>query len=574
MGKLTPYDSMAAERTAPQGLPKQRRLLYQLLLIMLSIALLPLIITGLNLMKINKEFLEDELLLLHTQLANDTAEKVAIRFENVVNELKIVAESQGLASSLDIFQRRRLLLFYLERYPSILSLSVLNKNGQEDVQAYRTLIKTNKANPLNEDHDIGVKHAIKGESYIGDTYIAQDIPDPLLAVYLPIKNEAGQIINVLKADISLKEISISVERVDIRKDGFGYLVNRKGQLISHRNKEKVKLQENMSDVEIVGKYLAIGKTGGAVPFRDKDGREMLGAYASVRNLGWGVIVQEPKSDAYLSVKLMTRTTTMWGILTIIIVSIMAVVFSNRISIPIQRLVESTLSIAKGNFKEKINITSKNEIGQLAHTFNYMAEKLDEYSQDMRELFVSTIKSLAAAIDTKDPYTHGHSERVASIAAIIARELDLPPQEVERVYIAALLHDVGKIGIDDHLLKKGTGITEEEYNNIIKQHPILGASIMAPIKQLQKIIPGAKYHHERYDGKGYPEGLAGKDIPLVARIIALADTYDAMTSERPYQKAMNQLSVIGKIKEWSGSRFDPDIVTAFISAIEKERRSNA
>ncbi|MBI3353623.1 MAG: HD-GYP domain-containing protein, partial [Nitrospirae bacterium] len=192
----------------------------------------------------------------------------------------------------------------------------------------------------------------------------------------------------------------------------------------------------------------------------------------------------------------------------------------------------------------------------------------------RELFVSTIKSLAAAIDTKDPYTHGHSERVASIAAIIARELDLPPQEVERVYIAALLHDVGKIGIDDHLLKKGTGITEEEYNNIIKQHPILGASIMAPIKQLQKTIPGAKYHHERYDGKGYPEGLAGKDIPLVARIIALADTYDAMTSERPYQKAMNQLSVIGKIKEWSGSRFDPDIVTAFISAIEKERRSNA
>lgn len=114
------------------------------------------------------------------------------------------------------------------------------------------------------------------------------------------------------------------------------------------------------------------------------------------------------------------------------------------------------------------------------------------------------------------------------------------------------------------------ITEEQYNNIIKQHPQLGASIMAPIKQLKKIIPGAKYHHERFDGKGYPDGLSGKDIPLVARIIALADTYDAMTSERPYQKAMGQKSVIEKIKEWSGTRFDPEIVMGFISAIEKEK----
>ena len=138
-----------------------------------------------------------------------------------------------------------------------------------------------------------------------------------------------------------------------------------------------------------------------------------------------------------------------------------------------------------------------------------------------------------------------------------------------INIAALLHDVGKIGIEDHLLR-GAMITEDQYNNIIKQHPQLGASIMAPIKQLKKIIPGAKYHHERFDGKGYPDGLSGKDIPLVARIIALADTYDAMTSDRPYQKAMNQKSVIEKIKEWSGSRFDPEIVKAFVSASEKEK----
>lgn len=568
-GKLTTIEGRLSEKGGPHPLPKQKRLIYLLLAVMLSMAVVPLVVTGLNLMKINKEFLENELLLLHTQLANDTAEKVAIRFENIVNELKIIAESQGLGSSLDIFQRRRLLIFYLERYSNILNIAVINKGGREDVQAYRTIIKTSDKASINEERDIGVKRALQGELFIGDNHVSSDLPEPFLTIYLPIKNDIGQIANILKADISLKDISVPVDMVSIRKDGFAYLVNRKGGLITHRDKQRVKSQENMSDVEIVGKYLAVGKTGGAIPFKDKDGKEMLGAYATVKNLGWGVIVQEPKADAYLSVRTMTKTTTIWGILTIILASIIAVFFSNKISVPIQKLAESSLSIAKGNFKERINISSKNEIGQLAATFNYMAEKLDEYSQDMRDLFVSTIKSLTAAIDAKDPYTHGHSERVAAIATMIAKEIGLSPQEVEMINIAALLHDVGKIGIEDHLLK-GAMITEEQYNNIIKQHPQLGASIMAPIKQLKKIIPGAKYHHERFDGKGYPDGLSGKDIPLVARIIALADTYDAMTSERPYQKAMGQKSVIEKIKEWSGTRFDPEIVMGFISAIEKEK----
>jgi len=568
-GNPATVEGRPLEKGSPHPLPKQKKLIYMLLTVMLSIAVIPLVVTGLNLMKINKEFLENELLLLHTQLANDTAEKVAIRFENIVNELKIIAELQGLSSPLDVFQRRRLLIFYLERYHNILNLAVLNKSSKEDVQAYRTIIKHSDKSIINEDRDIGVKRALQGELFISDTHVSPDLSEPFLTIYLPIKNDIGQIANILKADIGLKDIAVPVDMVNIRKDGFAYLVNRKGGLITHRDKQRVRALENMSDIEIVGKYLAVGKTGGAIPFKDKDGKEMLGAYSTVKNLGWGVIVQEPKADAYLSVRTMTKTTTLWGILTIIIASTIAVFFSNRISIPIQKLADSSLSIAKGNFKERINISAKNEIGQLAATFNYMAEKLDEYSQDMRDLFVSTIKSLAAAIDAKDPYTHGHSERVASIATMIAKEMAISAQEVEMINIAALLHDVGKIGIEDHLLR-GAMITEDQYNNIIKQHPQLGASIMAPIKQLKKIIPGAKYHHERFDGKGYPDGLSGKDIPLVARIIALADTYDAMTSDRPYQKAMNQKSVIEKIKEWSGSRFDPEIVKAFVSASEKEK----
>ena len=176
-----------------------------------------------------------------------------------------------------------------------------------------------------------------------------------------------------------------------------------------------------------------------MPFKDKDGREMLGAYASVRNLGWGVIVQEPKSDAYLSVKLMTRITTMWGILTISgCINDGSCLFKQDKEHADTEIEWNQPSLLQREIsRKKINITTKNEIGQLAHTFNYMAERLDEVWSGQRELFVSTIKSLAAAMIQRTHTTDGHSERVASISTMIAKELGLPPQEVERCICAAL-----------------------------------------------------------------------------------------------------------------------------------------
>jgi putative nucleotidyltransferase with HDIG domain len=188
---------------------------------------------------------------------------------------------------------------------------------------------------------------------------------------------------------------------------------------------------------------------------------------------------------------------------------------------------------------------------------------------MKEMFLSTVKSLAAAIDAKDPYTRGHSERVTQYSLAIAEEMKLTPREKEKINIAALLHDVGKIGIDTQILRKPGKLSAEEYA-LIKQHPVMGANIMAPIKQLREIAPLMRHHHEFYDGTGFPDQIKADAIPLGARILCLADTFDAMTSDRPYQKSMDAGYVVERITAWSGTRFDPKVVNAFLNCVQSGR----
>jgi HD-GYP domain-containing protein (c-di-GMP phosphodiesterase class II) len=291
---------------------------------------------------------------------------------------------------------------------------------------------------------------------------------------------------------------------------------------------------------------------------------MLGAYDLVPGVSWGVVIEELRDEAYGSLTALRRQTVIWIGLGLVLAIGIGISFAQGISRPIRAFADRALAISRGDFKGTIAARSHNEIGQLADTFNHMTRQLDSYDKNMRELFLSTIKSLAAAIDAKDPYTRGHSERVALFSVAIARELGLDEKSVERVQIAGLLHDVGKIGIADVVLRKPERLTEAEYA-IIKGHPALGASIMGPIRQLKDIIPGMRHHHEALDGTGYPDGLAGGEIPLMARVIAVADTFDAMTSDRLYQKAKDDDFVIQTLLRLSGSRYDPKVVQAFIKA---------
>ncbi|HWP40223.1 MAG TPA: HD-GYP domain-containing protein, partial [Tepidisphaeraceae bacterium] len=183
-------------------------------------------------------------------------------------------------------------------------------------------------------------------------------------------------------------------------------------------------------------------------------------------------------------------------------------------------------------------------------------------EDARGLMMGLLHSLVSAVDAKDTYTCGHSERVALLSRMLAQQANLGERFAERVYMAGLLHDVGKIGVPEAVLQKTGRLTPEEYDQI-KKHPEIGARILRDIRQIEDIIPGVLHHHERYDGKGYPAGLAAENIPLIGRVICLADCFDAMTSSRTYRKALPLEVALTEIRRCSGTQFDPELTDAFL-----------
>lgn len=182
-----------------------------------------------------------------------------------------------------------------------------------------------------------------------------------------------------------------------------------------------------------------------------------------------------------------------------------------------------------------------------------------------------IAGLAAAIDAKDHYTHGHSEQVMDYAVAIAQEMGMPMELVEDIREASLLHDVGKIGISEKILLKPGPLTKEEYEQV-KQHPIISKKILEPVSSLRRIIPAIYHHHECYDGSGYPEGLKGVDIPIESRILAVADAYQAMVTDRAYRQALPEGKAVAELKNNAGKQFDPKIVDVFLRFLERENKA--
>ena len=199
----------------------------------------------------------------------------------------------------------------------------------------------------------------------------------------------------------------------------------------------------------------------------------------------------------------------------------------------------------------------------------LARRSFELYTKMRKVYLDTIRALAAAIDAKDPYTKGHSERVAEMSLVLAQELNLSDKDIENIEYTALLHDIGKIGIADNILGKNSSLTNKEFDKI-KEHTVMGAKIIEPVDFLKNSYKAIYHHHEKYNGKGYPDGLKSEDIPLSARIIAVADAYDAMGSDRPYRKKLNHNKILRELKEQSGKQFDPEVVKVLISVLEIER----
>ncbi len=243
--------------------------------------------------------------------------------------------------------------------------------------------------------------------------------------------------------------------------------------------------------------------------------------------------------------------------------------------PIKRLSEGVFQLSLGEYTREIPVVSKDELGELTEKFNHMARiitsqknKLQKYAKEVEVAFISTVRVLSAAIDARDRYTLGHSERVAQLSILLGQKLGLTNEELKDIEISCLFHDVGKIRTPDHILHKSGPLTKEEWL-AIKNHPEDGAEILKLVDSLHKHIPAVMYHHECYNGKGYPEGLKGDEIPLFAAIICIVDAYDAMTSSRPYKKARSKEEAIEELKRCSGEQFVSHITESFIEMLEEK-----
>lgn len=197
----------------------------------------------------------------------------------------------------------------------------------------------------------------------------------------------------------------------------------------------------------------------------------------------------------------------------------------------------------------------------------LQRRLDEKTKEIERVMIQAIMTVANTVDAKDDYTNGHSMRVAAYAELLARRLGWPDEEIQNIYYVAMLHDVGKIGVPDAVLNKPGRLTDEEFGQI-KAHTLVGAEILNDFKMFPNVGVGAKYHHERFDGKGYPEGLRGEEIPLVARVIGLVDSFDAMTSNRVYRRRLNNDTVMRELEKGKGSQWDPELVDVFVELFKQ------
>lgn len=243
-----------------------------------------------------------------------------------------------------------------------------------------------------------------------------------------------------------------------------------------------------------------------------------------------------------------------------------VYFKVNLALQLRRAVLSSAKMFHGIEERNINLQKQNLM--LAKRIEESTRNLTRLYEDLRETYMRTIKALAHAIDARDHYTFSHSDHVTRLAEAIAIEMKVDQRYVEEIKDACQLHDLGKIGVHDNVLGKPGALTAEEFNEI-KLHALKGAQILEPLRFMDKVIDIVKHHHERWDGKGYPDGLKGEDIPLGSRIMAVADSYDAMVSARPYrQVGLSQREALDEIQKNSRAQFDPKVVEAFLGIVSK------
>jgi HD-GYP domain-containing protein (c-di-GMP phosphodiesterase class II) len=565
--------------------PKRLRILYVLLLILIGVSVLPLWFYGSKMISMNREKLETQESVLQTVTSQSLAKVISLYMENLNQQLKeffdtvvpLAAHIPGAKYATDTSLRTTLEAFVADR-PSVLYATVLNSEAR-GVQAGNF----NAAGDafIRKSLEAAFLAARQGQEYRGNpiTILRSGANEPVVVMAQPIRAKE-EFLGMAAGVVTLAPIMEQLQENSRRSGLEAYIVDNAGRLVTSYDPDKYVAGKNMADIPIVRNFLSWRGQAHVAETSSFDLRQgdavvgMLGTYAPTQTLGWAVIVQRKQSEAYFTVLEMRKQTFQWGFLVVVLSLIVGFLGAKTITRPIDLLTQTARSIAHRDFTQRADIRSRTEIGELAQTFNQMAEDIQRYivdlqtaSEENRQLFIDSIEMIAAAVDAKDPYTKGHSGRVSQYSVILAKELELPDDEVDRIRVSATLHDVGKIGIEDRVLKKPGVLTNEEFD-IMKRHTVMGYEIVRQVKRLNEMLPGIRWHHEALNGKGYPDGIRGDELPLMVRIISVSDTFDAITTDRPYQAGSDFRKALDILRKHAGSKYDPIVVDAMHSAYTK------
>jgi HD-GYP domain-containing protein (c-di-GMP phosphodiesterase class II) len=551
---------------------------------MLLVSALPLALYHRQVLQLSQGKLTDTESVQQIEVTRSLAEEIQLfdtnLYQQLISERQILALT-GLTESVDDASRTpqitRLLENFVASNPDILYLTAVNKNA-----------KGAGAGNFQADQDPFVSKALQR----GFTTCMQSLifrSDPLaigkdnrpafiMAIPLAVNDQFS---GMLAAVISLDGILRRLKETSVR-GRVVFIVDHGGHIVAHPDTQQFvpgadARSSSTVVVQAAGQPKGLRTTETLRRFTVQEGSrqtEMVGTYSTIPDLNWAVVAQrgldQAREDA--GVKELNAQALKFVIVVTFAALVLGYLFALGISTPIRALAASTRAISRGEFHQRTPVQGAAEISELAETFNSMASDIEQFIDKLKraadqnhELFLGSIRMLAAAIDEKDPYTRGHSGRVAKYSTIIGEQLGLPAAELEKIRISALLHDVGKIGVDDRVLKKPGSLTPEEFE-LMKQHPTKGANIMRPVAQLKEMLPGIEMHHEHVDGGGYPHGLRADDIPLMARIIAVADTLDAITTNRPYQSAMDLEFAMNRVRALTGTKFDKAVVDALERAV--------
>jgi HD-GYP domain-containing protein (c-di-GMP phosphodiesterase class II) len=571
--------------------PGRIRLLYIVLGMLLVVGVLPLSLAGWLLSDRSAVELGSVERRYQAQLVQDKARQIELygqRYRDVVTGLAQAFELAGGVRVLNEEGSDARLRKALQNDPNLIALSIEPVQGEPHRAFQLDAIKREEV-----DERVGEVLALMngGGLVLSRPKIIRSGQEMALTIAAPVMGgpNGDQVVAAVVAIVSFREVFKAVQQQSTKTERelldaglpVVFVVDKEGRAVAHPDERIAFSEKPMTDLKVVQDWQETGTQvqSALAPFTaERDGRkiEMIGSYATAElgnNSRLGVIAIQDERAALVSVADMRRQTFIISLVAATFALLIGFFFAKKLTQPVQELAAGAYRIASGDFSRRIDVSSRTELGELGDSFNLMTDQVESFISDLqraaeenRQLFLGTIKGLAAAIDGKDPYTRGHSERVARFSVAIAQGLDLPDDEIEKIRISALLHDVGKIGIDDNILKKPAALTDEEFE-LMKQHPQKGFKIMSQIPAMREFLPGMYMHHEMIDGRGYPQGLKGDEIPMQARIVSVADTFDAMTTDRPYQRAMKFEDALARIKSFVGTRYDERVVASLMAACD-------